>query len=326
MTYSESTLPANQELAGDFATVEAIQSEAFRLVNRKLSIIHAQLALPGHEDYNQKLFPWSIKEHPEARLYATRLWEYPWAISKAKLEPNMICGDVGCGMTAFTPYLVREEKCIVTGFDPDVVETGFPKGEFGVNPIWLEDSRIRFKACGMDALDAEDNTFDRLFCLSVIEHVPADVAIRGMQEMARVLKPGGLAIITMDLCVSEDVPSIDPLSLIWESGLLPAGELNLAWPVHRLGHGFKRGLSADVYGLVLRKDATVVDETYGGPTPVKTGKMLERWQIPAVRSPKPRDPVPLGFSVRLRLVSTLLRRGYDAMLDRYARIYSGKEK
>ena len=324
MSSSEGVIAVDREIAGEFATVEAIQSEAFRGINRELSRIHARLSLPGHEDFNRRLFPWSHKEHPEARLYATRLWEYPWAITKAKLKPDMTCGDVGCGMTAFTPYLVLEEKCNVTGFDPDVVAAGFPKGEFGVNAEWIEDSRITFRACGMAALDAEDNTFDRLFCLSVIEHVPADIAIRGMQEMARVLKPGGLAIITMDLCVSEDVPSIDPLSLIWESGLLPAGELDLAWPVHRLGHGYKRGLAADVYGFVLRKDSTVVEEKYGEQAEIANDKGIARWQIPSVRSPKPKDPVPLRFSVRLRLSYTLLRKGYDAMLDRYARIHSGK--
>jgi SAM-dependent methyltransferase len=177
----------------------------------------------------------------------------------------------------------------------------------------------------MDSLSAEDNTFDRLFCLSVIEHVPAKIAIGGIQEMARILKPGGLAVITMDLCVSEDAPCVNPLTLVWESGLLPAGELNVAWPVRRLGHGFKRGLAADVYGLVLLKDSTAVEERYYGQSATEEGAFLERWQIPAVRSERPRDSAPLTLLTRMKLAATLLRRGYGAMLDRYSRLDSGNE-
>jgi len=306
----------SRERAGDFATVEAIQSEEFREINSVLSRIHGELSLPDHKELNENLFPWAGAEHPEARLYATRLWEYPWAISKAKLEPEMLCGDVGCGMTAFTPYLALEGKCKVTGFDPDVVGEGFPKGEFGVNPELLKDSHITFRECGMDALAAEDNTLDRVFCLSVIEHVPTKIAIRGIQEMARVLKPGGLAVITMDLSVSENVTSVSPLTLIWESGLLPAGELNLAWPIHRLGHFHKRGHAADVYGVVLRKDATEVDEKYVEEAGDKRGS-IQRWQIPTNRVVIPRDAVALPVCDRLKLASTLLCKGYDAMLQQF---------
>ena len=309
----------NCDVAGDFATVDAICSPEFRAINRELSRIHDRLGLPGHGEFNRRLFPWAVKEHPEARLYATRLWEYPWAISHAKLESGMLCGDVGCGMTAFTPYLVLEKQCRVMGFDPDVVGEGFPKGEFGVHPELLKDSRINFRECGMDALDADDNSLDRVFCISVIEHVPAKIAIRGIQEMARVLKPGGLAIITMDLSVSENVAAVDPLTLIWESGLLPDGELNLTWPVRRLGHLYKRGHSADVYGMVLRKDSMEVDKSHSDGTGGEE-KKIERWQIPASRITVPSDPLPLSFRNRLVLAAILLRRGYDEMMRKLSEL------
>ena len=39
----------------------------------------------------------------------------------------------------------------------------------------------------------EENTFDVIFCNHVLEHVDSD--IKAMQEMRRVLKPGGWAIL-----------------------------------------------------------------------------------------------------------------------------------
>ncbi len=57
----------------------------------------------------------------------------------------------------------------------------------------------------MDALDLrfEDATFDVVFSLSSIEHFgDMDASKRGLAEMQRVLKPGGLAAITTELVVN----------------------------------------------------------------------------------------------------------------------------
>lgn len=304
---------------GEFATVKAIQSPAYRAVIADLSRIHKKMGLPDHEEFNRQLFPWSLTEHPEARLYATRLWEYPWAILRAGPSPGMECADVGCGMTPFTAYLAQEKECVVTGFDPDVVGAGFPKGEFGVNPSFLQSSNVSFKRSDMAQLNAADNSFDRVFCLSVIEHVSADTAMQGIREMARILKPGGMAIITMDLSLSEKIARVDPLTLVWESGLIPDGDLNLAWPVPRLGKFFKRGHAADVYGMALRKDDTEVQVHYAEEAG-ETVPTVERWHIPQNRVDPPQDSVAIPIRTRLKLARLLLLRGYAAMQHEYSRI------
>jgi SAM-dependent methyltransferase len=48
-----------------------------------------------------------------------------------------------------------------------------------------------------------DGFFDRVFCLSVIEHVPRELWPACMKEMARVLKPGGRLVMTMDMETGE---------------------------------------------------------------------------------------------------------------------------
>lgn len=47
------------------------------------------------------------------------------------------------------------------------------------------------------ALTYADESFDRVFSVSVIEHIPGEGDTAAMHEIARVLKPGGLASITV---------------------------------------------------------------------------------------------------------------------------------
>ncbi len=305
-------------MASDFATAEAVRTEPFVQINNALSRIHDDLQLPRHDELNERLFPWVSSVYPGTPLYATRLWEYPWAVCHAKLSPGMTCADVGCGMTAFTPYLAIEPKCEVTGFDPDIADEGLPGSAFGVNPERLRESNVSYRQCGMECLAADDHSYDRVFCISVIEHVPASIAIRGMREMTRILKPGGLAVITMDLCISETVAAVNPLHLIWESGLVPDGKLNLSWPVRRYGHYFKRGYAADVFGMVLRKDADTVDERYDEKLNLEDNG-IERWRIPGCRRKAPRDSMPFPFWERLKLARKLVLGGYDERIAEISR-------
>ena len=46
-------------------------------------------------------------------------------------------------------------------------------------------------------------TFDVVTCVSVLEHVPEEVQLQGIREMARVLKKGGKLVITYDRVVDR---------------------------------------------------------------------------------------------------------------------------
>lgn len=50
-------------------------------------------------------------------------------------------------------------------------------------------------ACPADELAFEDNHFDAIVCFQVLEHVPQPWRV--LEECARVLKPGGFAIVTV---------------------------------------------------------------------------------------------------------------------------------
>ena len=44
-----------------------------------------------------------------------------------------------------------------------------------------------------------ENSFDRVYSISVIEHIPPEEISSLMQEIRRILRPGGMAVMTIDL-------------------------------------------------------------------------------------------------------------------------------
>src|SRR3989304_2278602 len=51
------------------------------------------------------------------------------------------------------------------------------------------------------SLGFKDDTFDKVFSISVLEHIPGDGDTRTMKELARVLKPGGRLVVTVPYAV-----------------------------------------------------------------------------------------------------------------------------
>jgi SAM-dependent methyltransferase len=276
-------------------------------VGRELAGINAQVGLPDHAALNRDHYPWAEGRYPGAQIYGSRLWEYPFAVLAADVRAGMACADVGCGSTPFTVYLARQPGVSVTGFDPDVFAEGTRAAAFGVSAAFIQRTGLDIRACGITRLDAPSNHFDRVFCLSVIEHLDADTARRGMREMARVLKPGGRLVVTVDVAILDTFNDVDPLSLIWESGLLVAGSLDVAWPRHRLGIGYHGGHPADVFGMVLEKSDGVVDSCYAAPG--ASVPSIACSSIPGLRQPRQVDLRPIPWMRRLRMASRFFVRG-----------------
>lgn len=245
-----------------FATLEEVMSEKFMAISKVMDKISVEYDLPEHSDINQERYPWSANLLSHPSYYAARMWEYPFAILSAQLQPRMRCVDVGCGRTPFTVYLKRVAGCEVVGVDPDIFETGTRFKCHGVSRDFIRKSGLAILQGGMEDINLPSCTADRVFCLSVIEHVKADIARRGVQEMARLLKPGGRLIITVDVNMHSEISR--PLDLIWESGLVPLGEIDLRWPARRFGILCDGKQPADVFGITLIKQQSVVETQYSG--------------------------------------------------------------
>ena len=129
----------------------------------------------------------------------SRFWEYPWAIINSKVSKDMKVLDVGCGRAPFLPYLGKVIGCKAHGVDYDgsgCVEDGLWGCDEGFN---AEYNFTVKKADAREHIPFPGNHFDRVFCISTIEHMSTgDEVRRAVKEMVRVLKPSGLLVITVD--------------------------------------------------------------------------------------------------------------------------------
>jgi SAM-dependent methyltransferase len=283
-----------------FATAEEVRSPDFAVVNEVLDRISVDFQLPDHSDVNELRYPWSRGMLSKPSFYAARMWEYPYAILAAELSPGLKVADVGCGMTAFTIYLKEHAGCDVTGIDPDVFDAGLRYKGHGVSEEFIKRTGIKFLRGDMTEVPLESDSQDRAFSISVMEHVPPDVRRRGMQELARILKPGGRAILTVDMSLWFEMNR--PLELVYESGLNFHGLVDLRWPTRRFGMFSDdpvKGMPADVFGMVLLKDGGEVETHYRQrEEPVET---IAPYRVPTLIPPSDSGPRPLWKRVGSRI-------------------------
>jgi SAM-dependent methyltransferase len=100
--------------------------------------------------------------------------------------------DLGCGAGRHLVYLARQ------GFEMD----GFDAAENGLKASaeWLAREGLSAKLTlgDMTYLTYPDNTFDGLICIHVIHHNPMAKIMLTLTEIKRVLKPGGIALVTFN--------------------------------------------------------------------------------------------------------------------------------
>ena len=158
----------------------------------------------------------------------SRAWEYPWAVLAADLGPRPLTTlDVGGGGSPFALYLAahgHESHVADPSLDQGTSFVFDPQKSLYKNARSLA-KRLVFRAAGIhslwglpkgsgpcsvtyhsrsaDRLGFRDRHFDRVFCLSVMEHIPRPLWKDCMREFTRVLRPGGRLVITLDMTPGE---------------------------------------------------------------------------------------------------------------------------
>jgi len=133
------------------------------------------------------------------RLWSRR-WEYPF-VAQRLIEfaekqgdgPVRIL-DAGSGVTYF-PYFIRAEipRAEITCFDSN---SSYHPMFAAVNKM-MNEAKVKFEEGWLQKLPFGDDAFDAVCCISVLEHTSNFDEI--LAEFARVLRPGGLLVLTFDL-------------------------------------------------------------------------------------------------------------------------------
>lgn len=155
----------------------------------------------------EKLFRSPSFNWPRDPLHTwSRVWEYPYVYHHLKtwrgsmsndVIPRVV--DVGSGVNFF-PFSVARLGCQVTCIDNDkICEEDMNKA---ILHVPCDPGRVEFKLSKGSALPIEDEKADAVYCISVLEHV--DDFTDMVREMNRILKPGGLLVLTIDLDLKGD--------------------------------------------------------------------------------------------------------------------------
>jgi 2-polyprenyl-3-methyl-5-hydroxy-6-metoxy-1,4-benzoquinol methylase len=133
----------------------------------------------------------------------TRCFEYPWAFYAADIQPGMHVVDVGGGYSGF-PLMLDRSGCHTTNVDPmrDYGDYKHYQGDHQrqydhLNYLFRTD--VVLKQCTLKEAGIPTASMDRIFCLSVIEHLDQAARQDVMRECFRILKPDGRMILTVDL-------------------------------------------------------------------------------------------------------------------------------
>lgn len=110
-----------------------------------------------------------------------------WVANRARaIPPGSLVLDVGAGSC---PYRKLFEHCVYRAQDATSLEPLQLRGKAGYGSMDYY--------CDATAIPVRDGEFDAVLCTEVLEHVPEP--IRVIQELARVLKPGGKLILSAPL-------------------------------------------------------------------------------------------------------------------------------
>ena len=130
-------------------------------------------------------------------------------VSELKLKGKEHVLEIGCGRGFYEGILSKlYPQLTIMAIDQNPTYLSIARKS-------VQSSRVTFQQSDALNLPWKDKTFDRVFATEVLEHLPDDS--RGLQEMYRVLKPGGIAVFTVP---NKQYPFFwDPLNWLLERTL-----------------------------------------------------------------------------------------------------------
>jgi len=167
----------------------------------------------------------------------TRRFEYPWAFSSRPVGAGVRCLDIGGSLAGFQ-FVLAKSGAKVTNVDPGEAAggRGWPVDQSSVGHLNRAfGTDVELVNATLQAAQLPSNSIDIAYSISTIEHIPLAELPSLMQEITRVLKPGGAFVATIDLFLNLEPFStresnhfginVRPRSLIDWSGLtLAVGE------------------------------------------------------------------------------------------------------
>lgn len=148
---------------------------------------------------------YSIKWVDDPFLQWSRRWEYVYVLQRLERwwqqNPDALdVADAGSGFTFFPFYLQRANPHVrITCVDADPTA-----GRAIAEASKVLGTGPSFSLQNLEKLDQADESLDAVFSVSVIEHTPNPGKV--IEEIHRVLRPGGVFVCTFDVSFEASSP------------------------------------------------------------------------------------------------------------------------
>lgn len=148
-------------------------------------------------------------------FYYFKWLEYPLVYNNLELKAGEQYLDIGSGKSIFPLFVVAKNNCNVHVFDDQsIIKDSITYYQSNIRKMGLCNisgkNFLIHEATEKGQLDFPDNYFDRVSCISVLEHIKGNGDSVMMQEISRILKKGGRAVITFPFngkdYIEEDNP------------------------------------------------------------------------------------------------------------------------
>lgn len=178
-----------------------------------------------HNDINQKTLNWALAHSPTPQIlqelvdlsythfgwfakHGPRAFEYPWIVTEMGDISGKTVLDVGAGVSPLPIFLAEQGAKVVT-IDNSPLTRQLGQGEVDCHGWgYLDYATLNPNISSVNddilAVNLADQTFDCIYSVSVIEHLPAAVRQKLWSTLARWLRQDGLLLLTVDLFPGTD--------------------------------------------------------------------------------------------------------------------------
>ena len=178
----------------------------------------------------------------------SRFYEYAWAAEFCKKTDVVL--DAACGIPhPFKFYLAGKCK-EVHAVDADERINSYEKMAAAIDATFGANARancpeefakqVIVKQANLTKLPYRNGMFDKIFCISALEHITDDDKVTALNEFKRVLKKSGMLILTIDYSKTPEYASatMEQIeTMAKEAGFKLAGEKDETIPANAINWG-----------------------------------------------------------------------------------------
>ena len=135
-----------------------------------------------------------------------RTLEYPWMATRMRGFAGRRVLDVGAGVSVMPLWLAEQGAQVVTCDPHDMIRDPAHRSgwnEWGFLDYAALDPRIASLNLPVEAVEDQEG-FDAIYSVSVVEHIPAAARRAALARIARLLRPGGTLLLTVDVVPGSD--------------------------------------------------------------------------------------------------------------------------